>query len=145
MITLIHDKKLEYILISMALISPIAILVVMGVGSTLLDLVNPCFSWGNGGTVVVSSSGPCTSAGGTSATFAQTILGLGVIGGGALAGAIFGILGILRARSLFLLIGSTILFAESAPLIFGGEFVFTLLSAGFFLWVVRSKNLPFMR
>ena len=132
-----------YVLISIAVIAPIAILVAMDIWGTILDLVNPCFTWGNvgGGTVVVSTSVPCTSAGGTSATVLQTILGLALIGGGTLVGAIFGVLGIVRGRSILLLIGSIILFAESAPLIFGGEFVFTLALAGFFLWAARSKTL----
>ncbi len=131
------------IILAVSVITPIAILVAMGVWSTILELVNPCFAWGTvgGGTVVVSTSEPCTSAGGTSATVAQTLISFALIGGGILAGAILGVLGVVKGRSAFLLIGSIILFAESAPLILGGEIVFTLLPAGFFLWAARSKTL----
>ena len=115
----------------------------MGIWGTILDLVNPCFTWNvGGGTAVISTSGPCTSAGGTSATVAQTLIGFTIIGGGILTGAIFGVLGILKGRTTLLIIGATILFAESAPLIFGGEFVFTLLLAGFFLWTADIENFP---
>ena len=126
-------SKKMFLLISAGVIAPIAILVAIGVSNTILDLVNPCFSWGSvgGGSVAVSTNGPCTSAGGSSETIAQTIFGFALIGGGILIGAILGVLGVAKGRPALLVIGSVILFAESAPLIFGGEFVFTLLPLDF--------------
>ena len=126
-------------LISVGVITPIAILVAIGLGNTILDLVNPCFSWGNvgGGSVAVSTSGPCTSAGGSSETIAQTIFGFAFIGGGILTGAILGIIGVMKGRATLLIIGSVILFAESAPLIFGGESVH---SAAGWIFLLGGKN-----
>ncbi len=130
-------------LLAVGVILPIMIFVIASLRGTILELANPCFTWGNtyGGSATISPTGPCTSAGASSETIPQVLLGLTLIQAGIIVGALLGILGVYSARPTFLMIGSAILFVESVPLIFGGEFLFTLLPAGFFLWRARTKAL----
>ena len=133
---------------AVASITPIIILIAMGLASTIGDILNPCFTWGNFGggvSAIVSAGGPCSSAGGTSATVFETLFFAGVIDGGIVVGAVLGCIGIFRARPLFLIAASLLLFAESAPLILGGEFILTSLPAAFFLWfwaISRPQRIP---
>ncbi|MDV3278494.1 MAG: hypothetical protein LYZ69_08540 [Nitrososphaerales archaeon] len=129
-------------MLSLAVILPIFFIVAITLASVILDLINPCIYWGASGAVVtVSPGGACSSAGARSETVAQAVSGLTLIQGGISVGAILGILGVLRTRPVFLLISAAILFAESAPLLLDGLFVFSLIPAVFFLWVARKKAL----
>ncbi len=132
-----------YAVLSIAVIVPIAIFAVMSLVTNLLNLANPCFSWGASSAVVSTSPGACSSASSDSETILQMLTQLALINGGILVGGILGVLGFVTGRPLMLLIGSILLFGESAPLLFGGTFLFALLPAGFFLflWASRSHHI----
>jgi hypothetical protein len=134
----------QFVLLALALIviMPIAILAVSSLANDMLNLVRPCFTWGlaNGGSVMVSTGGPCTSAGGTSETVPQMLLRLTIIQGGILLGSVLGVLGVLRSRPILLVACSAILFLESLPLVLGGAFVLALPPAAFFMWRARAAG-----
>ena len=119
---------------------PIAVIAVISLIIQVPDFFNPCLKWGmsSGGSISVSSAGPCLTAGGSSETIRQAILRLALIQGGILTAIGLGLIGVLRSRSAPLIVGSVILFLESIPLVFDGLFVFTLLAAGSLLWSRRG-------
>lgn len=136
------SERILFVSLALAVLLPIGILVATPITSSVLNLVNPCFTWGvvNGGSATVSPLGPCTSAGGTSQTITEMVIWLTIIPGGILMGAALGVLGVLRGRPIPLVIGSAILFLESIPLVFGGAFVLTLLPAVFFMWRAKAAG-----
>ena len=126
----------KFVILALAAILPIGILAVTSIVGDVVDLVNPCFTWGavNGGSITVSTGGPCSSAGATSETIPEMVARLAIIQGGILLGAGLGVLGISGSHPILLVMSSSILFLESIPLVFGGAFVLTLLPAIFFMW-----------
>lgn len=126
----------KFVILALAAILPIGILAVTSIVGDVVDLVNPCFTWGavNGGSITVSTGGPCSSAGATSETIPEMVARLAIIQGGILLGAGLGVLGISGSHPILLVMSSSILFLESIPLVFGGAFVLTLLPAIFFIW-----------
>lgn len=134
------SQSKQFVILALAAILPIGILAVTSFAGDVVNLINPCFTWGsvNGGSITVSSGGPCSSAGATSETIPQMLARLAIIQGGILLGAALGVLGVFRSRPILLIISPSILFLESIPLVFGGAFVLTLLPAVFFGW--RAKE-----
>src|SRR5712692_1487849 len=130
------------VILALVAILPIGIPAITSFAGDVVDLVNPCFTWGavSGGSITVSSGGPCSSAGGTSETIPQMLAQLAIIQGGILLGAGLGVLGVFGSRPILLVISSSILFLESIPLVFGGAFVLTLLPAVFFGWQAKAAG-----
>lgn len=132
--------RILFVSLALSALLPIGILAVSSFTSDVLNLVNPCFTWGaiSGGSVTVSTGGPCSSAGATSETIPQLLMRLTIIQGGIFLGAALGVVGVLRSRPIPLIISSAILCLESIPLVFGGAFVLTLLPAAFFMWQAKA-------
>jgi len=84
----------KFVILALAAILPIGILAVTSIVGDVVDLVNPCFTWGavNGGSITVSTGGPCSSAGATSETIPEMVARLAIIQGGSLLGAGLGVL-----------------------------------------------------
>ena len=136
------SQRNQFVILALLAILSIGVLVVTSIASDVVDLVNPCFTWGavSGGSITVSTGGPCSSAGATSETIPQTLERLVIIQGGILLGAGLGLLGVFGSRPILLVISSSILFLESIPLVFGGSFVLTLLPAVFFGWRAEAAG-----
>ena len=136
------SQRKQFVILALAAILPITMLAVTSIAGDVVDLVNPCFTWGavSGGSITVSTGGPCSSAGATSETIPQTLERLVIIQGGILLGAGLGLLGVFGSRPILLVMSSSILFLESIPLIFGGSFVLTLLPAVFFGWRAEAAG-----
>ena len=136
------EQTKQFVILALAAILPIGILAVTSIAGDVVNLVNPCFAWGavNGGSITVSSGGPCSSAGGTSETIPQMLARLAIIQGGILLAAGLGVLGVFGSRPILLVVSSAILFLESIPLVFGGAFVLTLLPAVFFGWQAKAAG-----
>jgi hypothetical protein len=137
------SSKFFLILLVLVATLPIAVFAVVSLVSQLPDFFNPCLKWGmaSGGSISVSSAGPCSTAGGISETIPQAVLRLALIQGGILIAIGLGMVGFLRSRSPLLIAGSVILFAESVPFVFDGLFVLTLPPAVFLMWVARRQLL----
>lgn len=135
-----QSQRKQFVILGLAVVLPIGILVVTSFAGDVANLLNPCFTWSavSGGSITVSASGPCSSAGGTSQTIPEMLAQLAIIQGGIFVGSALGMLGVLGSRPILLVISSSILFLESIPLVFGGAFVLTLLPAVFFMW--RAKE-----
>src|SRR2546428_9677861 len=136
------SQRNQVFILALAPILPIGVLVVTSIAGDVVDLVNPCFTWGavSGGSISVSTGGPCSSAGATSETIPQMLVRLAIIQGGILLGAGLGLLGVFGSRPILLVISSSILFLESIPLVFGGSFVLILLPAVFFGWRAEAAG-----
>ena len=136
------SQRKQFVILALAAILPITMLAVTSIAGDVVDLVNPCFTWGavSGGSITVSTGGPCSSAGATSETIPRTLERLVIIQGGILLGAGLGLLGVFGSRPILLVMSSSILFLESIPLIFGGSFVLTLLPAVFFGWRAEAAG-----
>ena len=136
------SQRKQFVILALAAILPITMLAVTSIAGDVVDLVNPCFTWGavSGGSITVSTGGPCSSAGATSETIPQTLERLVIIQGGILLGAGLGLLGVFGSRPILLVISSAILFLESIPLVLGGAFVLTLLPAVFFIWRAEAAG-----
>ena len=136
------SQRKQFVILALAAILPITMLAVTSIAGDVVNLVNPCFAWGavSGGSITVSTGGPCSSAGATSETIPQTLERLVIIQGGVLLGAGLGLLGVFGSRPILLVMSSSILFLESIPLIFGGSFVLTLLPAVFFGWRAEAAG-----
>ena len=120
---------------------PILGIAILTSSDILLNLANPCTTWGaNGSPVSVSEGGTCTSLQSFSETAQQAIFGLILIQGGIIAGVGLAITGVLRGKPYLVAIASMILFVESIPLVFSGLFVFSLLPAALLLPVGLSKK-----
>lgn len=127
--------------LSLVLVAPVMIIAGVTLASTAILLASPCETWGVGsGSVTVTPLSSCSSAGATTETVAQALISLVLVQGGILGGGVLGIVGVLLARKNIVILSSTILFAESVPLVFGGLFVLSALPAAFFLW--SSGKLP---
>src|SRR5215470_9161019 len=105
---------------------PIGLIALISLVGQVPDFFNPCLKWGmsSGGSISVSSVGPCSAAGGTSETIPQAIARLTLVQGGILTAIGVGLAGFLRSRPALLTAGSSILFLESVALVFDGLFVF---------------------
>jgi len=125
-----------YAIVMLVALLPIGMLLASSLAADVRDMQNPCFTWGavNGGSVVVSQGGPCTSAGGTSETIPQMLIRNALVPGGILLGGALGVAGVVRGRLILLEVGSAALFLESIPLVLGGAFVLTLVPAAFLTW-----------
>ena len=136
------SQRNQVVILALVAILPVGILVATSVAGDVVNLVNPCFTWGavSGGSITVSTGGPCSSAGATSETIPQMLERLAIIQGGILLGAGLGLLGVFGSRPILLVISSSILFLESIPLVFGGSFVLTLLPAVFFGWRAEAAG-----
>jgi hypothetical protein len=130
------SERKMYALIALVALLPIGMLLASSLATDARDVLNPCFTWGavNGGSVVVSQGGPCTSAGGTSETIQQMLVRNALVPGGILLGGALGVAGVARGRLILLEVGSAVLFLESIPLVLGGAFVLTLVPAAFLTW-----------
>ncbi|HEV2226151.1 MAG TPA: hypothetical protein VGR56_05025, partial [Nitrososphaerales archaeon] len=87
-----HSK--QFVILALAAILPIGVLVVTSFEGDVVNLTNPCFTWGaaSGSSITVSPGGPCSSAGATSQTIPQMLAMLAIIQGGILIGAAIGVL-----------------------------------------------------
>lgn len=130
------SERKVFAIIALAAILPIGILSVYSSTTDALDLLSPRFAWGaaSGGSVTVSSGGPCATAGATSETIPQMLIRNALVQGGTLLGGALGVLGVLRGRRTLLVAGYGALFLESVPLVLGGAFVLTLVPATFLTW-----------
>jgi hypothetical protein len=130
------NRSRALVLVALVASLPIASWAFVSVTSSLPDFFNPCFTWGmgSGGIVIVSPTGPCQSAGGSSETVLQAILRMILIQGGILLASTFGVIGVFRLRKSMILTASLILILESAPFVFDGLFVLTIPPAILFLW-----------
>ena len=136
------SQRRQFVIVALVAILPIGILAVTSIAGDFADLVNSCFTWGtvSGGSITVSTGGPCSSAGATSETIPQMLERLAIIQGGILLAAGLGVLGVYGSRPTLLVISSATLFLESIPLVFGGAFVLTLLPAVFFGWRAEAAG-----
>ena len=131
-------SRSQRLLVPLALLAtlPVSAFAIVSVASELPSFYNPCFTWGmgNGGTVVASAAGSCTSAGGSSETLPQAILRLILIQGGILFASFSGVVGVVRSNRLLIMAASIVLIFESALFVVDGLFVLTVPPASLFLW-----------
>jgi len=130
-----------FVCIAILAITPIATIMGVLIAGQLRELVNPCMNWGqaNGGSIAVSSGGPCSPASATADTMTQFLVKLVLIPGGILFGALLGVVGVLGKSQALLISSFVVLSLESPLLMFDGLFVLTFPPAAFFLWVARTK------
>jgi hypothetical protein len=122
---------------------PITLIAMISLGFELRNFFNPCMVWeaATGGSVALFAGARCsTGAQASSETALAVAARLSLIQGGILVAVALGMLGVLRSRPKLLIFGSSILLAESFPLVFDGLLVFTLLSAGFFILAARRLS-----
>jgi len=131
-------------ILAIVVIAPIVAFAVWSMLYEVSDFFNPCITWGTGSANVTlnpAAGGPCaTSAGAVSQTIPQAVTMLVLVQGGILFAAFLGAFGMIRNHSKITLVAAIVLLAESIPLVFDGWFIFTILPAGFFLWVNRTKQ-----
>jgi hypothetical protein len=138
--------RLGAVLLAAVASVPLGLVAIRAFAIEVSNFRDPCFHWGDGSGTTSSGSfrsslrlhpgDPCaTRSEFTSETKTGSVIRVLIVPGGVLAAIAFGILGAVRTRPLFAVVGACLMFAEAIP-IFSLAPV-AVLTGGVYLFVAK--------